>query len=179
MSGSWAEKTFAEAVFSRTPPTWATALNFEQKQLKWFHDNLPQTNRKGYPIRMFYIRSEQEIIPKEHLVRLGKHICDNINQDEGNTTTITLDEPSFFWLEENPVWCDIIGYDAAWRKLLIETGPTSSFPDYYVRFKKTIHSYFHTGTFGVELVQALGAPPEELHPSLRSRFQDSNPSLEK
>jgi hypothetical protein len=158
LNGSWAEKTFAEAVFSCTP-MWAMALDFKQKQLKWFHDNLPKTNPKGYFICMFLIRSEQEIIPKEQIVSVGNHICKNINRDENTTTTITLDEQSFFWLEGKPVWSDVIGYDAALKDLFLKTGHTSGFPDYYVRFKNTIHSYFHAGTFSVELAQALGAPP--------------------
>jgi hypothetical protein len=173
MNGSWAEKDLAEAVFFRTP-TWATALNFEQKQLKWFEDNLPKTNPKGYAIRMFLIQSDQEIIAKEQIVCLGNHIFQRINQDKGNTTTITLNEQSFFWLEGKPVWSDIIGYDAALKDLFFDTGHPSVFAaNYYQWFKDTIHSYFHTETFGIELANALEAPVEELHPSLCPNEDDS------
>jgi hypothetical protein len=121
---------------------------------------------------MFAIPSTQEVIPKERIVRLGQHICHKLNSDPRNTTNTSLDEQSFFWIEGRPVWSDIIGYDAALAALLLETGqPRDGF---FIRNKDKIHSYFHTGTLGVELARTLLAPPEELHPTVRPSFNPSD-----
>jgi hypothetical protein len=172
--GSWAEKTLAENVFSLTP-NWTTPLNFDtrNKKLYWFHENIEKKNPRNYNIQMFAILTTQEVIPKERIIRLGQYICDNLNRDPKNTTTTSLDEQSFFWLEGKPIWSDIMGYDAALASLLLETGHTRD-DGYFLRNKNKIHSYFHPGSMSVDLAMTLLAPPEEIHPSLRPSFNPSD-----
>jgi hypothetical protein len=187
--GAWAEKLLADAVHGKkneqdksVPAKWTELLNFQaETKLFWYHNNVPQKNGKGYTMRMFAIPSELEIQPKDNIIALGYHICSALNNTPTNTTTIRIDEQSFFWLEGKPVWSDIVGYEAALRMFFQETEQLENdhpapAHGYYNHYKDIIHSYFHPCTFSEQLASILQAPPEQLHPSLRQGRSNLNPA---
>jgi len=166
--GSWSEKVMAETAFkSSKEDNWMKLLGFESEYKSWYHENQEMKNPKNYNIRLFLIRCKNKnVIPKEDIVKLGQHICACDNATPKNRTTLRLDEQSLFWISDNVTWSDVIGFDAALKSL---ESVTTKFPapGYYERFRETIHSHFHAGSFGTELAAHLHAPPEEIHPSLR------------
>jgi hypothetical protein len=173
--GSWAEKVMAETTYKGIKEeTWMTLLGFDKVYMNWYHENQEMKNPKNYNIRLFLIRcNNNKVIPKEDIVRLGKHICACVNATPKNKTTLHLDEQSFFWIGDDVTWSDVIGFDASLTSLENVTTKRPA-PGYYERFKKTIHSHFHAGSFGTELAAHLHAPPEEIHPSLRLPSVASN-----
>ena len=160
--GSWSEKCFHDALYKNLP--WVIKLNFQSKALAWFHDNEEQKNDKGYAIHLFVIPTGSGLPPKQHLLDLGKHVCNMVNRMPKNNTTAMVDEHSFFWLPDDAVWSDIIGCEAALNALLDETD--LAITDYYKTYEDTIHSYFHHSSFDCQLASILRAPPCELHPSV-------------
>jgi hypothetical protein len=191
-NGAWAEKLLADAVygvFSKelgrlVPARWAELLDFlPDMKLLWHHNNIPQKNGKGYTMRLFAIPSKLEIQPKENILGLGNHICFAVNNTENNSTNISIDEQSFFWLEGKTVWSDIVGYQKALEMFFQETNkleekhPTPTH-DYYNHYKDIILSYFHPCTFSEELARILHAPPDQLHPSLRYGRSNREPDDE-
>jgi len=116
-SGSWAEKCMHDAL--RDQLDWVVQLDFEPNPLHWYENNIEMKNPKNFNIRLFVILADQ-LPTKENAVALGKHICSNLERGSNHPTTV--DPRSFFWIEENVVWSDIIGYDAALQSLYNLTG---------------------------------------------------------
>jgi hypothetical protein len=164
--GSWAEKCFFDAL--RFDHPWLKNLNFHTSVKPWFHNNVPQTNSKHYPIRLFLIPTEAKLPPKEAIVSIGNYICTHLNAVKGNKTKTSVDEQSFFWIDHDAVWSNVLGYDAALQALIKEIGQPTL--DCYDKHHRTIHSFFHPGTFSVELACTLHAPLEQVHESLHQEF---------
>jgi hypothetical protein len=93
-NGSWAEKVFFDAI--RTGEGWVTSINVDTRCLDWYHENVSQKNPRGYSIRLFIIRTDGHMPPKENIVKLGQYICQNINAAPANNTTTTIQEENFF-----------------------------------------------------------------------------------
>lgn len=166
---NWSEKCFFDAL--RRHDEWVTRLAFDTNCLFWFENNIPQKNSKDFTTRMFVIRTEDNP-SDEQLVRLGHHICAEINKLPNNTTTTLIDENSYFWIPRGEaVWADIIGIDEALAQLTKKHGHPH--PGYFELHKDTINTYFHSGTYSVPLARALHAPVEEIHPSVRAALETS------
>ena len=159
--GSWSEKTFFDHV--RNERQWTKDISMDSTVLQWFDGNMPMYNGRGYQIRLFVIYV-LELPPKEAIIKLGHHICSQINTDPANNTTMSLHEDTFFWTVD-AVWSDLIGCDQALRRLQKEIGQTV--PGLYENNKEIIHSYFHPKTFSMELARILQAPIDQVHPEVR------------
>lgn len=99
---------------------WARKLEFQTNVVLWYHNNIPMLNMKNYGIRLFVIETG-ELPTKDIALQVGKHICEHINSYPTNNTKTTIDENSFFWIEEPAVWADIIGYVPAFEALKKKT----------------------------------------------------------
>jgi hypothetical protein len=174
-SANWSEKLFCDAVLQGLE--WTTRLGFEKKILTWFDNNIPQLNSKGFPTRMLFLKASPGTIVKENVVRLGEHICEQLNATEGNTTTTSVDESLFFWPGDDPVWSDIVGADAALTMLMKKTGEASDV-GYYARNKAVVHSYFRPGTFSPELADILNIPEDQRFDLLHSTYHDDHHNAE-
>ena len=163
LGGSWGEKCFFEAV--RLKKQWVLDIGVDNTCLSWYHDNIEQKNPKGYAIRLFVIKVEGPPPTKDVIVDIGNYICRHINDADNNKTTTKIEEASFFWLPDDAVWSDIIGYDAALAALIRDAGPPCD--GYYDLHWATILSYFEAGSFSLELARTLRAPNEQIHPSER------------
>lgn len=170
-NGSWSEKTFFDDI--RKGADWATLINVDNDMLHWFDHDQPQLNPKGYNIRLFVIPFE-EVPTEESVVQLGEHICQNINAAPNNNTTISIIPGQCFWIptEQNPVWSDVIGSDAALKALVEKKGMPAS--GCYNTNREAIHSYFRPFTFTLDLARVLHAPIEQVHPELREEMNQEN-----
>jgi len=182
-NGSWAEKLFFDAV--RASEEWVKNINMDSNVLPWFHHNNPQKNPKGYFVRLFIIRTLPPVPPKDSVIKLGKYICQQLENTPGNTTKVTLDEGNFFWLHQPTVWSDVIGCNAALAEIIRSKGQphqgmynvsiftpfnylriTNMHKGFFEAHQKYIHTFFHPNTLSAELARELRAPNRELHPSL-------------
>ena len=162
--GSWSEKImFDEILVKRSE--WTTAVGFVNKTFRWFHNNRAQTTRNNYMVRLFRIDTVQPVKIKEYLVELGKYICTQINGVENNHVVASIpdNELDYFWIPNGAVWADVIGIDAAYMQLIQKTGFPNGEEDFYQSNKFLIDSYFHTGTYTLDLARNLGAPLHEVH----------------
>jgi hypothetical protein len=165
-NGSWSEKVLTDAV--RTNAPWVTELNFDNEILYWYHNNVAQKNPKGWPIRMFTIKVEEE--PGElALKNLARHICQQVNHVPRNDTTLIVDDNNFFWMKQPTVWSDVVGFEAAF--LAIRKTKGEPHPGFFEENESFIHTFFHLNSFDQELGRALYAPTRALHPSIQNDTQ--------
>jgi hypothetical protein len=118
-NGSWSEKLFSDAI--RLNSSWVKELNFDSEILNWYHNNLSMKNPRGWPIRIFSIRVEEEP-PELALKNLGRYICQQVNDLARDDTNLSVNDNDFFWLSQPIVWSDIIGNDAAFLNIKKEKG---------------------------------------------------------
>jgi hypothetical protein len=145
---------------------WFRALMFKDTFPYWYHENVPVLNHRGFNIRMFIIQAEGKVPANSALINVGHEICSHLNAVEGNPTTTRVNEADYFWLNDTAVWADVLGNEAAANALKEETGPKC--PGYYNVHKTTIHTYFHPGSFSLEMAKDWDAPISQVHPSLRN-----------
>ena len=179
-NGSWAEKAFFDAV--RNNLDWVSLINVDSDMLHWYHNDEEQKNPKNYNIRLFVIPCA-EFPSEESVYQLAEYICQNVNAMPSNTTTISVNPGDFFWIpnDQNPVWSDVIGSDAALKGLVEKKGMPKA--GYYEQNKEAIHTYFRPQTFTIDLARVLHAPIDQVHPQLRAQMnqdisQQSMPSDE-
>jgi hypothetical protein len=128
---------------------------------------------------MFYIEAmPAPVIVKENIVRLGLHICEQLNSIPDNTALTTVEENLFFWPHDNAVcWNEIIGTDAALAALEKKAGVASD-EGFYARYKNLIDAYFHPGTYSSDLADVLLIPDnlrfELLHPTYHEQHDQSS-----
>ena len=173
-NGSWAEKAFFDAV--RKNMEWVTLINVDSDMLQWCHNDEAMFNPEGYNIRLFVVHCA-ELPSEDSAIKLGKHICQNVNTMPNNNTTMSIQPGQFFWIPNGvkPVWSDVIGSDAALKALVEEKGmPTAGC---YDTNQEAIHSYFRPHTFTLDLARVLHAPIEQVHPQLRTE-SNNEPSEE-
>jgi hypothetical protein len=158
---SWSEKIFKDAVC--TVNTWAYNFGFDSNILYWSDNNIPQKNERGYRVPLFVITTE-DIPTHSAIILLGKTICSNINKAEGNNTVISVQEDNYFWLGDDAVWSDIIGYQQSYDIIVAERGLPQ--PGFYEMNRDYIHTHYKFGTFSAQTAEVFFAPEETLHPSL-------------
>ena len=183
--GSWSEKIMYDEVI-KFQREWTTQYGFTPRALTWFHKNDEQFNNRHYTVRMFLIETIQLPKQKEKFIKLGESICEKINQinktqqiEAGHTertyniVSVPNNEMDYFWIPEDAVWADVIGNDAAYNQLIQKIGEPHGHDNFYQNNKAIIDTYFHTGTYSLDLARILHAPPEEMHPDIRFKEVDS------
>lgn len=168
--GSWSEKVFFEAIWSK--PQWVLDCGLHDEVLQWVHNGIPMKNNKGYNVRLFFIKCDNT--PQDSMVlEYAQIICAEINQTPKNNTTLLVDEHNFFWIptDAKPVWRDVVGADKA-LEMLLDQQPWS--PKYYQNNKNLVHIYFAPGTLSLDLAKALEAPMDQVHPGAQADFFGSN-----
>ena len=118
-----------------------------------------QSNNKGYAIRLFSINNDLAPPSHEVLVSIGKHICHKINNLPENKTVASVDKNDFIWIK-HPTWADIIGVDAATRRLKETIGPFHN--ESYVEHSEIVDSYFKQDQLPQYLARLIGAPVEKI-----------------
>ena len=113
-------------------------MNFENICYNWFDKLVQQSNNKGYAIRLFSINIDLAPPSHEVLVSIGKHICHKINNLPENKTVASVDKNDFIWIK-HPTWADIIGLDAATKRLKETIGPLHE--NSYIQHCNTVHSF--------------------------------------
>ena len=167
--GSWSEKVMFDCI--RLKKNWTLAIGVDPYMMPWHHNNIKQENARGYPIRLFKIKVKKR--PKKNqLLKLGQHICEQINAQPGNQTTMEVNQDDFFWLDDKAVWSDVIGCDASMEKLFRLVG--QPLPGFYELHHKLIHCYFKPGTLSAALARILHAPIDQIHPSQKAMFEDND-----
>ena len=161
---SWSERVLSEGIYKNE--SWTHGFGFDTKLWKWYDNDVPQLNSRGYPIRLFIIRLTTR--PSVTVIyELGRRICDAVNAVPRNNTTLRIDESRFMWIPQPTAWQAVIGSSAAYDSLMNELDAQLPVDDdFYHRNQEVIHSYFATGTFNLSLARALKAPKSELHPSV-------------
>ena len=139
--------------------SWIEELNFDHICYNWFDKLVQQSNNKGYAIRLFTINIDSAPPTYEVLLEIGKVICDNINNLPENKTVALVDKNDFIWIER-PTWADIIGVDAATRRLKETIGPFHN--ELYVEQSEIVHSYFKQDQLPQYLARLIGAPEEKI-----------------
>lgn len=164
--GSLGEKYLFDAIRVKEP-NWCDSINMNKSCLHWFENNIQMLNNRGYPIREFTIHLGTPGLPEpESVFSLAEYVCQQVNGADGNNTTTRVDRNRFYWIPRGECcWYDIIGWDAALRKLIRKTGPPNA--GYFERNLALIRSFFREGTLPEQLAAFIHAPESELHPSLR------------
>lgn len=165
--GAWGEQCFFAAI--RFKKDWVSKYMVDTKSLRWYQDNVPQFNPNKFPIRLFVIRIQGPPPSNDHLLGLGNDICMHLNATEGNRTTTIVEQASYFWLPDAAVWADVIGDDAALTALIREAGPPCD--GYYDLHEATILTFFHPGSFSLDLARTLHAPNHQIHESQRQQLE--------
>jgi hypothetical protein len=157
----WAEKVFSDEIVSSQ---WTKELNIEMRPRKWFENDKPMVNSRGWGIRLFIIHVESTNIAIETLVALATHIASTLNAIPANNTVVTVsnDKEDFLWFER-ATWQELLGTEEALRKLRFDTGEMFC-KGYYQKFTKAIHTYFRKGTFTIDLACTLHAPMDCIDP---------------
>ena len=177
-NGSWSEKAFFDAV--RNGHDWVKMIDVDTEMLHWFHNDVAMKNLKDCNIRLFVIHCAEMPDPK-NVMELSQFICERVNAMPNNTTALSIDSDNFFWLplEEDPVWADVVGSDAALKTLVEKKGmPKAGFCNFH---KDVIHTCFRPHTFTMDLARVLHAPIEQVHPNLRVEVkveEDQKPPAE-
>ena len=136
-SGSWSKKIMFDNLRDRK--NWVRSCNFTHYTYKWYKDNKPMLNPRNYGIRLFTIYVEE--MPNDSaIVKLGHFICERVNEDPANDTTLTVNKNNYVWVQEG-MWSNVLGFDKALSELRREGG--NFHIDYYAQKKNLIHSYFH------------------------------------
>jgi len=170
------ERLFHEALVRNHE--WTVALSFHPYTYKWYHRNEPQLDR-GFGHRLFMIPCKGTPPTKENLVKLGDWICLQLNRLSGTKAITVVDEFSYVWLNDNAVWADVLGYNAALFHLKRMTGEPKPDEDYFQQNKDVIFSFFHQGALSMQLATLLHAPYSEVaqrNNSSHSRFLYPAPS---
>ena len=157
---AWGEKVLSDQI--RRCESWADALNFEKRPLKWCIDDRPMFNMQNYPIRLFAIPLLQ-LPPREIIVEIGKQICAQVNAEPSNTAVARVDPNGFFWIEHETTWQVLISIADTLARLADRVGPPDD-NNYFERNRSKILSYFALGTINHELARRIRAPPEMIHP---------------
>ena len=162
---SWSEKEMFQALREGAP--WVRAAGIDSIALTWFDQNQKMTNNKGYGIRLFivYLQSNAKLPSDAAIIKLGNFICTNVNQIDGNETTVSVGASPFWPTNKVAVWSDIIGVDAALRKLVKDCGSLT--PGFYDQYKHHLYTCFRMGELSMELARMIHAPLDEVHPDLR------------
>ena len=162
---SWSEKEMFQAL--RDGAEWVGQAGIDDMALPWCDRNEKMTNSKDHPIRLFvvHLQSGAKLPSDEAIIKLGKFICTNVNQMDGNETIASVPSSPFWPTNEVAVWSDIIGVDAAIRKLMKECG--SLVPGFCDQHKEKLFTCFRKGELSMELARMIHAPMDEVHPDLR------------
>jgi hypothetical protein len=164
-NASWSEKLFADALGSPTKQTerWVLDLFISLITYPWHHINIRQMNNKGFPIRLFVMYTDG--VPSEDSVyKFCQTVCYYLNATLNNTTKITVDPKTMFWLGENAKWSDVVGDKQSCDMLTFGKGEPN--PGFYEEHKDEILTHFHDGTFSENLASYFHAPDSTLHPSV-------------
>ena len=169
---SWSEKVFFEAL--RNDEEWIAAAGIDSQCLHWCHRNIRMLNKMGYPIHLFVVYLEEDApMPGDLvLIKLGTHLCTRINQAPGNETNASISINPFWPSNEVAVWSDVIGVDAACKKLVNECG--SFVPGFYEQHKKKVHTCFREGELSMTLARMIHAPIEQVAEEERPDYDCDN-----
>ena len=173
----WPEKLWFDAL--RAKHAWTLALKFEPRTMRWYNRKETQVNEVNICDRIFMIPCKGQVPSKDKLVKMGQWICLQLNIIPGNTAITVIDEQSYFWLDENAVWADILGCNAALAYLKTLTGTPKPEDGFFEEYKDLIHSFFHPGTFSIELAAELCAPESEVDPSIRAYHANDDDKRDK
>lgn len=171
---AWTEKLFYDDCKPRTPeeerknprPQWVTDLNIDDYIYKWYDNNEPKLNNKGYGIRLFaiYISNPIEEIATIALDSIGQHIATMLsNNPKNNTVATCLSGDEYYW-NRNATWAELIGEQAALQHLQYQTSNTF-YEGFYQQYTTAIHRHFRKCTLSVELACNLHAPISQILPS--------------
>jgi hypothetical protein len=159
----WANKCFRDHIMVREK--WTTELNFiPTKRFHWFHKNSPMRDAKGYNVNL-YIACFHGMISERVALENGREVVRQVNKHPENAC-LGLDEDDYFWLMGDNCWSEILGMDQPYKYMLKQKGDTGA--GYYAKNKKFIDSIFRYGSYDNLLREALDAPFDCLHQSLRS-----------
>jgi hypothetical protein len=156
-STNWTEKLFYDAI--RRNETWTTMLNISPNTMHWFDGEILQVNNKGFAICLFTIYMST-FPPARLILDVAQHICEQLNNIEGNNMMITVDPSTFFWKRGEVVWADVIGSQKAYDTIILMKG--QPYPGFFQQNESFIYTYFHRGSIPDTVLEALCTHPPTL-----------------
>lgn len=169
----WTDKVMFDCMRERRQ--WVLDFSIHSTIMKWYHNDLPMKNIKGYCVRLYVIFSQDTNPRKESIIRLGEAICNNLNESPGmaSDTQATLIVDDFFWGGDEAVWADVLGMKEALSLLKLATRTSYITPGYYEANRDVIHSYFHDDQLPSDLFPSVDTPIfAETEP-----YNDTDPSM--
>jgi Transcription initiation factor IIF, alpha subunit (TFIIF-alpha) len=143
---SWCEKVISDAI--KTSEPWTKRFNVSEQIFNWYENNVLKLNNNGYPIRLFHIPTDDE------LLQLAKHICHLVTITPRNTERLFVNENDLYWIRNPVVWSDVIGVSKSLAMIRLYRG--GIYDGFYKTNEDFILTYFHRGDT---------ANIAELHPS--------------
>lgn len=128
--------------------------------LKYIIGNDKQLNSKAYPFRLFAIPCK-DAVTNPNMRRLLQSVANNMNQHNKISEQNIIQVPDDFIFNQEPVWSDLIGYEAAYIHLTATTGvPTSA--EYCTRNQEILRTHFRQGDLPMRFARKMMAPPDEM-----------------
>ena len=150
----WPEKVLSDLM--RHAPAWVVAFDFERRFVRWHHEGEEQKNSRGYSVRMFAMPC-REIPTRPAMKELGQEICNNVNTEPGNTTSLEVDPDSFFWHDDIVTWQFIASTDDCIQRIFNAVGRPDG-PAWWEKNAGAVKYCFAPGSMSDDLARMFFAP---------------------
>ena len=151
--GCWSEKVFNDAIYERKQ--WAVDLDISPTIFHWYNNNQKALVMGKYGVRLFMLHTHPAPEPNTAML-IAEDICGFINNTDRNTTTISVDRDSFFWLEEPVTWDEVIGVEDALKMLVAQHGTPR--PGFYSQHLNYLTHFFAPSSLDSNLKKRLLIP---------------------
>ena len=165
-NGFWGEKKMFDALRERQE--WLMVLEPCQQVFNYHQNNAPIRNSRGYSVRLFAFFCGT-VPENQNLVEMGKYLCENVNNMEGNNTVAVIQRDNLYFANNDVTWSELCGTQTAYEQLILQASEEAS-PGFYDRHQALVHRFFREGTFLPEFARVIDAPNHEILPSRRSEI---------
>ena len=149
---SFCERVIYDAL--KSDVSWTKCFNINRRTFLWYLNNSLQSNTKGWPIRLFHIPLDREV---DHiqLLQMLHHLCNVVTSCKGNKERLIVNEEDLYWMDDNVVWSDVIGFSTAISMIRLQKG--NIYAHNYEEHEDFILTYFRRDQVG-ELQELLALP---------------------
>ena len=166
-AGNWAEKLYYDGHKQDLPYARHTEI------FKFHVNNELVTNNGGYPVRLYGI-PVVDLPDDDKLRAMAGYILAGVKSMDNKTESFFDETKKYITGERIACWSEVAGIEFAMQHLILEAkeGPN---PEFYSKHTALVCAHFRSGRFYPSFAEAIGAPIEEVDPSLlRNRGHADN-----